>query len=93
MEIDGLVVAAAAVLVLVARMRSWMAMTLRRFLYLSMSFSKVGSRAREETYSEEVVLDRRTVPVIGCLLKVLNVSFFTMWVAIDAESGWALRSL
>ncbi|GFY87763.1 ubiquitin carboxyl-terminal hydrolase family protein [Actinidia rufa] len=27
---------------------------------------------------------------IGCLLKVLNVSFFTMWVAIDAESGWAV---
>lgn len=42
-----------------ARMRSWMAIALRRILYFSMSFSKVGSRALEATYWAEVVVVRR----------------------------------
>lgn len=48
-----------------ARIRSWMEMTLRKFLYFSMSFSKVGSRALEATYSADVVLERIMVVAVG----------------------------
>lgn len=74
--------------VAVARIRSWMEMTLRRFLYLSMSFSKVGSRALEATYSAEVVLQRMIVAEVMGGLRVA-VSLLTMPVAIvwTAEGG------
>lgn len=80
--------------VAVARMRSWMEMTLRRFLYLSMSFSKVGSRALEATYSAEVVLRRMIVAEVMVGLRVA-VSLLIVAVAIVgvAEGGGVIVSL
>lgn len=62
-----------------------MEMTLRRFLYLSMSFSNVGSLDLEATYWDEVVLDRTMVDIEGRLEVGLNLNFLKMWVAIDAQ--------
>lgn len=62
-----------------------MEMTLRRFLYLSMSFSNVGSLDLEATYWDEVVLDRTVVDIEGRLEVGLNLNFLKMWVAIDAQ--------
>lgn len=70
----------AAALVVVPRMRSCIAITLKRFLYLSMSFSKVGSRFLEATYSAEVVFRRRKTVVGG-----LWFSFWRRWVSMVQE--------
>lgn len=43
-----------------------MEMTLRRFLYLSMNFSNVGSLNLDATYWAEVVFDRMNDSVVGC---------------------------
>lgn len=67
-----------------ARIRSWMAMTLKRFLYFSMSFSKVMSLALDATYSAEVVLQRRWTVTAAEEQEVggLELSFLRMRIAI-----------
>lgn len=59
-----------------ARMRSCIEMTLRRFLYLSISFSNVASRALDATYRAELVFVRWKAAA------ATGLSFFRIWVAI-----------
>lgn len=60
-----------------------MAMTLKRFLYLSMNFSNTGSLALDDTYSEDVVFGRTAMEGSwGCLIMNL-----TNWILIEYESS------
>lgn len=61
-----------------------MAMTLKRFLYFSMSFSKVMSLALDATYSAEVVLQRRWTVTAAEEQEVggLELNFLSMRIAI-----------
>lgn len=48
----------------------------------------MGSLALEETYWDEVVLERRVVVNGGAVVVVgLNLSFLRTWVAIDLQGG------